>query len=104
VLKHHALGSKVLWSDVVADYRGPRTLNPITLNGDALNLFVNAPNRPNPTTPFPIDFVPSQVKIWGSGENVNEAGQIITIDLVAKNGVIHYVNEVLIPNAVVGAR
>ena len=77
VLTHHVLGSKVLAANLAL---GLQTVP--TLNTDSLSIFVDE----------------SGAKIWGSAQTEATGGKILQTDIITKNGVIHAISKVLIPN------
>ena len=62
------------------------TQNVPTLNGTSLSIFL---------AEGPVAFAPN---IWGSSQTRSEDGFISEADIFTKNGVIHTISQVLVPN------
>jgi transforming growth factor-beta-induced protein len=76
VLLHHVLGSRVLSNQLVAGSQ-----QAATLNGDSLTIFGDD----------------NGFAIYGSGQELSEAGRIIATDITTKNGIIHTISKVILP-------
>jgi transforming growth factor-beta-induced protein len=81
VLLHHVVQGQVRFADIKVG-----TQHVPTLNGTSLSIFL-ADN--------PAVFAPN---IWGSGQSRSEDGFISTADIGTKNGIIHTISQVLVPN------
>jgi uncharacterized surface protein with fasciclin (FAS1) repeats len=79
VLLHHVLGSRVLAYQLVAGYQ-----QAATLNRDSLTIFGGSDG----------------FSIFGSGQTPIEAGRITATDVVTRNGVIHTISKVIVPDNV----
>jgi transforming growth factor-beta-induced protein len=81
VLLHHVVQGQVRFADIKVG-----TQSVPTLNGTSLSIFL---------AEGPVAFAPN---IWGSSQTRSEDGFISEADIFAKNGVIHTVSQVLVPN------
>jgi transforming growth factor-beta-induced protein len=81
VLLHHVVRGQVRFADIKVGNQ-----NVPTLNGTSLSIFL---------AEGPVAFAPN---IWGSAQSRSEDGFISTTDIGTKNGVIHTISQVLVPN------
>jgi transforming growth factor-beta-induced protein len=81
VLLHHVVQGQVTFADIKVG-----TQHVPTLNGTSLSIF---------RAEGPVIFSPN---IWGSGQTRSDDGFILKADIAAKNGIIHTISQVLVPD------